>query len=275
MKVITFSREIGSYGDEIASVVARRLNYHLVDQSEIHQRAQECDQEYKDACSAFDLEEPKGFFQRFFFDKPAYASLFESLNYELAAGGDVVIVGRGSEIVLGTMEGVLSVDVVAPLAVKVNRVMEWHNWPMTEAENFVRHHEKLRNSMIESIFRVDLDNRYLYDLTINTAKMTADEAVEIVTAAAKSAKPIEDEAKWRENLNGLALAKRLESALRKSLPEGPLGGIEVKSCGSGIVSLEGLLTDKSIKSKAQKMAKEFEGIKEVRNNLKYLETLTP
>jgi cytidylate kinase len=275
MKVITFSREIGSYGDEIASVVARRLNYHLVDQNEIHQRAQACDKEYKDACSAFDLEEPKGFFQRFFFDKPAYASLFESLNYELAAGGDVVIVGRGAELVLGSLDGVLSVDVVAPLAVRVNRVMEWHNWPAVEAENFVRHHEKLRNSMIESIFRVDLEGRYLHDVTINTAKMTVDEAVEIVVAAAKNAKPIADEAQWRENLNGLALAKRLESTLRKSLPEGPLGGIEVKPCEPGVVSLEGLLTDLQTKAKAEKIAKEFEGVKEVRNNLRYLETLAP
>lgn len=275
MKVITLSREIGSYGDEIASVVARRLNYHLVDQNEIHQRAQECDKEYKDACSAFDLEEPKGFFQRFFFDKPSYASLFESLNYELAAGGNVVIVGRGSEVVLGEMEGVLSVDVVAPLAVKIKRVMEWQNWPQDEADTFVRHHEKLRNSMIESIFRVDLDNRYLYDLTINTAKMTVEEAVEIVVAAAKNAKPVADEAQWVEKLNGMALAKRLESAIRKTLPEGPLGGIEVKSCGPGIVSLEGLLTERAIKEKAEKLATGFEGVKEVRNNLRYLENLTP
>ena len=36
MKIITLSAEMGSYGDEIAAMVAKEMNFHVIDQAEVH-----------------------------------------------------------------------------------------------------------------------------------------------------------------------------------------------------------------------------------------------
>ena len=96
MGVVIVSRQVGSYGDEIAALTAQKLNYQIVGREKAHELAESCDPDFKDACQLYERETPKSFWERFFLNNIAYASLFESLNYDIAAKGDVVILGRGS-----------------------------------------------------------------------------------------------------------------------------------------------------------------------------------
>ena len=105
MAIITISRKAGSYGEEIAAEVAKKLNYRMVTPSDVHKLAEDCDADFKRACSVFEKEVSTGFLERFFFRDPSYLSLFESLNYELAASGNVILVGRGSQFVLADHPG--------------------------------------------------------------------------------------------------------------------------------------------------------------------------
>ncbi|MBT8363516.1 MAG: cytidylate kinase-like family protein, partial [Deltaproteobacteria bacterium] len=80
MTIVTISYQIGSLGGEVAEHAARLLNLELIDRQQVHTLAESCDDEYKDACSAYALEEFGGFLERLSFDRPAYKSLFEALN---------------------------------------------------------------------------------------------------------------------------------------------------------------------------------------------------
>jgi hypothetical protein len=40
MKIVCLSRQIGSYGDEIAAIVSEKLGLHLIDQTEIRRLAE-------------------------------------------------------------------------------------------------------------------------------------------------------------------------------------------------------------------------------------------
>ena len=95
MHIVTVSRQLGSLGDVIATVMAREMGYKLIGPDQVHERAHSCDPEFKDACTLYETEKGPGFWDRFFFDTPSYTALFKSLTYEFASQGNVVIIGTG------------------------------------------------------------------------------------------------------------------------------------------------------------------------------------
>src|SRR4030042_2831449 len=128
MHIITISRLVGAYGDVIATIVARRMGLDLIGREELHEMAQSCDPEYRDTCAVYEKEHGPGFFERLFFDRPSYYSLFEALTYDLAARGGVVLVGRGSQIVLRDVPGVFTARIVAPISIRISRIMARYNF---------------------------------------------------------------------------------------------------------------------------------------------------
>ena len=122
MAVVTISRQTGSSGDEIAVLLAKKLKYELIDDEKIHSLAEGCDDEYKDACSAYEIEKFHGFFERLSFNRPAYKSLFESLNLELAGRDNVILLGRGVQVVLKEFPGILHVRIVAPQEIRIKQI---------------------------------------------------------------------------------------------------------------------------------------------------------
>jgi cytidylate kinase len=137
MAVVTLSRQVGSFGDEIAAQVASRLGHRLIDRDQFQGLAETRDPDFRAArASSGPRTEPR-FFERLFFQNPSFTSLFESITFEVASWGDVVILGRGAQVVLRDMPGVFKARVVAPLEVRVRRVMEEKGVPLEEAIDFV------------------------------------------------------------------------------------------------------------------------------------------
>jgi cytidylate kinase len=268
MTVVTISRQVGSFGDEIAASVAEKLNFRLVGQEEIHDLGSSCDQSFKDACALFEREVPKGFMERFFFHNPAYTSLFESLHFELASLGNVVIVGRGAQIVLSGIPSVLKVRVVAPLKARINRIMDEKHMSAEEAGDYVNSYGHQRRALIESIYHTDLSNWALYDLIINTDILDREAGANIVVVAVRNMAVREDDAQLKQNLKNRAFAKKVESAIKKDVATTPFRNLEVKCPEPGIVVLTGFVHDKSTKEKAESIAAHHAGVTKVENQLR-------
>jgi cytidylate kinase len=122
MPIITVSRQEGSYGDVIAAILARNMGLELITREKVHEVAQSCDPEYSEACVDYESEHGPGFFERIFFDKTSYTSLFQALTYEQASKGNVIILGRGAQMVLQKIPSVFKLRVVAPTRLRVERV---------------------------------------------------------------------------------------------------------------------------------------------------------
>lgn len=268
MAVITVSRQMGSLGDGIAARVAETLGYKLVSREDIHRLAQDCDDDVKKACSLFESELPKGFRERYLFKEPSYASLFKSLNFELAAEGNVVILGRGAQVVLAGQTGVLRVRVVAPGDLREERVMERHGMDKAEAADYLRQYDQHRRSLIESIFHRSMSDWDLYDLLINTAGFDLERAASLVVAAANDWPQPADWEECRAEFNNLALAAHVESHILKKVPASPARGLAVHMPEAGKVVLTGFVQDKRTKEVAGKIAAEHPGITEVDNQLR-------
>jgi hypothetical protein len=271
MHIITMSRLVGAYGDIIAAIVARRLGLDLIGREELHEMALSCDSEYRDACAVYEKEHGPGFFERLFFDRPSYYSLFEALTYDLAARGGVVMVGRGSQIVLRDVPGVFTARIVAPLSIRISRIMGRYNFNQEEAENFIQKYDHERDNLMRSIFHKNINDWSLYDIIINTAHFTAAAASEIVIDAVDEIQRVPDPIALKEKLTNMALAKRIETQVRRKLTSPAARELEIMAGPDGLIKLTGRVRSEQDREAMEKIALEYPGVTGVENELTVME----
>lgn len=268
MNIVTISRLVGSYGDEIAAIVAERLGLEFIGRTALHEQALSCDPEYSDACSLYEAEHGPGFFERLFFDRPAHKSLFEALTFEQASRGNVVLVGRGAQIVLHNQPGVLSVGVVAPLDIRIQRIMARKGVSREEAAHFVNTHDQERQKLIKAVFDRDTLDWSLYDFVINTAHFTAGGAADVVIHAIQNMGKVPNPEDVKNTYRNMALAKRIEALVRKKMTSAVARHVEISIEPGDIVRISGVVREKGDKAKVGRIVEEYPGVTKVENQLK-------
>jgi cytidylate kinase len=269
MAIITISRKFGSFGDDIARKVAKQTGLRVIERADIHQLALKCDEELANTCRRFETEMPAGFFERIFLGDPAGASTFASLIYQEAAQGDVMILGRGSQIVLAKQPRVLKVRVVAPLEVRVERISKRNSITIDEATEYIEHHDRQRRSLIESIFHVDLSDWSLYDMMLNSADLQPDLLAQMICVVAEKLGPTSVEQKTA--FANLALAKRVEALIKKKVPTFWAYALNVENLGQGRLVLTGAMNSLASIELAVRIANATEGVKEVDNQVRFID----
>lgn len=272
MAIVTISRQVGSLGDEIAGLVADKLDYELIDREVIRTEALKCDADFKKVCSAYTEEiRPKGFFERLFFNDPGNTALFEALTYRLASRGDVVMIGRGTQFVLHHVPGVLKCRIVAPSEVRIERVARTRQVGHDQAARFVERYGKKRRALVEAIYHRDSDHFPNYDLVINTAVLTARDASDLIASAARRLGETVDTEERSRILNLLAFGKQVERAVKHAITSLSFRHVTVTAQADGKVVLEGVVADKDNRSTATRVARAVEGVTEVENRLRVAE----
>ncbi len=223
MIVVTLSRQLGSHGEQVAAQVAQTLNLRLVDASTIHQAAQragvpqvalvelEGGGEHRlaaqvlKALSAMPNLSPVGEPGAISSDQSSltlpFAGLFSptvpplSASLEgyvhmvnlvirgLAQEGNVLITGRGGQVVLRRHPAALHVQIVAPFADRVEAVRASHGLSKRDAQHRVRASDRARFDYVRRYHGVDWLDPTLYHLTINTGRVPQDTAVNLIVAA--------------------------------------------------------------------------------------------
>ena len=265
--IVVISRQVGSLGDEIAIEVAKRLSYQLVDQIQVHHLAKACDPEFAKACTLYEKELEPGFFERFFFSNVGYATLFESLNYELASRGNVILIGRGAQIVLKDIPGVFKARIVAPRDVRVKRIAQQQGTTYDEAFDFVNRYDNQRRALIRTLFDQDLKDWDLYDLILNTNNYDLETGSDIICHALELIPKNMDEEAFKEQLARMAFAKKVESKIKKRFPPSPYRNIGVTMKDKEVLTLSGFVSEMTTKETAGEIASKAEGITKVENQI--------
>jgi cytidylate kinase len=268
MNIITVSRLVGSYGDDIAAKVAEKMGLEFVGRTGLHELAMSCDLEYREACTLYETEHGPSFFERLFFDRPSHKSLFEALTYEQASRGNVVLVGRGAQIVLHDLPGVFCVGVIASRINRVQRIMQKLGITLEEAEYYVDKYDTERISLIKTVFDRDPTDLMLYNLLINTDHYTIENAADIIVHAIGKMEKRTDGNQLVEALKNKALAKRIEALVRRKLTSAVAGNVEICADSEGVIRISGRIREKADKAKVEKIAAEYPGVREVVNELK-------
>ena len=201
MRAITISREYGSAGGEIATRLARHLKWQLIDHEIVERVAAEMGTSLV-AAEAHD-ERTDGILARIFNNiqslQPAYmagASPEAFLRNEetylktvsqivlaAAAQGHVVIVGRGSQVLLAQQRDVLHVRIIAPFEKRVDYVMQREGIDQAAAESRIKMKDHDRMKHLEIAFHRKSEDAHLYDIVLSTSFLDLDSAVEIISFA--------------------------------------------------------------------------------------------
>ena len=102
---------------------------------------------------------------------------------EIAASGNVIIAGRGANMILAKHPEVLHVGLTSKRDERVSRIMERVSLDRGEAEKHTSENDKARNAYFQRYFKVHPDDARLYHMMINTDWMDVANAAEVVIAA--------------------------------------------------------------------------------------------
>jgi cytidylate kinase len=114
-----------------------------------------------------------------------YLETMTALIRDIAASGRVVILGRGSQMILRDTRTVLNVLCVAPPEVRWQRIAEDEGIGLEEARKKALQLDQARAAFHRKFWKVDVDDPRLYDVTVDTCRMSYDMAAEVVAAAAR------------------------------------------------------------------------------------------
>jgi cytidylate kinase len=112
-----------------------------------------------------------------------YFQTLESVVRELARSQALVIRGRGSQFILRDDPRVLHVLVVAPLELRVKRVMEDLKVDQEAARQEIARFDNSSREFIKRYFQAELEDPVFYDLVINTGYLSFSSAATIVIDA--------------------------------------------------------------------------------------------
>lgn len=119
-------------------------------------------------------------------DDRAFRQAATHIIEDLAEAGDVLILGRGSQMILRDFPGATHVQLVAEESVRIGRVMEWEGLSEEDAIARIRDSIRGREAFHKKFWKVDVWDPRLYDLVINTSKLSFETAGDLIVGAARA-----------------------------------------------------------------------------------------
>jgi cytidylate kinase len=203
MQAVTISREYGSGGGEVAARLAGRLGWRLVDHEVVVRVARALGVTLAEATTYDEHAEGLGerilrSLQSMTFVAPVptgdlpvgqddqsarYQGALQLVVQRAVDEGRVVIVGRGSQVLLRDRRDVLNARIVAPLERRIEYVASREGLDAHAARARVELKDRDRARYLQSNYHRLPSDPHLYDLVVNTGTLSIDDAVELLASA--------------------------------------------------------------------------------------------
>ncbi len=210
MSVITIRGQLGSGAPKIGKLVAAKLNYDYVDREIIADVASRLKWPEN---GIIEKEKPPGtllgriaeslahvysigidgYFGAYMptwemvLDNFQYLKGLKSVIKELATSNSIVIRGRGSQFILKNYPGAFHILVVAPVDIRIKRVMADLKVDEDIARKEIERFDDSRHEFSKRYFNAELEDPLHYDLVLNTVHLNFENSVSlIVNAVAKN-----------------------------------------------------------------------------------------
>ncbi|MDP9237855.1 MAG: cytidylate kinase-like family protein [Chloroflexota bacterium] len=122
-------------------------------------------------------------------DDEHYLRTLTSIIRGVAARGNVVILGRGSQAILQHEPETLHVYVTLPRPARVDTLIRREGLAPAEAERRIKQSDSNRLQFHRRYFKVEMENPCLYDLMIHAGRIAPDLAVQLIVQATRDRKP--------------------------------------------------------------------------------------
>ncbi len=217
MPVITISKEFASGGLEIAKRLAQKLNYDYLDKDIVKQVADQTkvsqqevmefeveghinvkaylsrifdldifkktnkDDEAQEVETTYDERDkiPYSFDTQGWIDSDIYRSMICKVVSELGQRPNVMIAGRGGQCILREQSEVINIRIIAAMADRIARLqIENPDLSNAQAQKQIDAMDKKSREYIKFYFKEDWNDPNLYDVIINTSRVSDDKTVE-------------------------------------------------------------------------------------------------
>lgn len=221
MPVITISREFGAGGTFIALKLAEAIGGTCVEKEIIHEIAQKMGKSHEDL-NDFDQDsynrvgvffqealssiakggrvfhpfgmgpldwESTSYYVPSFPDQDykhdEYIDVLTAVIKDLAAKGNVVILGRGAGRILQDLPDTTHIRIVADMKDRIARIMDEQKVDEAKATEIIEKKDAAASAFISDFFDVDWNDPHLYHLTLNTSRIAPEAALPMLLAAVK------------------------------------------------------------------------------------------
>jgi cytidylate kinase len=188
ISIITLSGEPGAGGRIVAARLAEKLGIEIFHKEVINEMAKSADVSEKlvetlDERGLSTLEDwiSSLVHERHLWPDRYMQHLMKVIG-TIGKHGRAVIVGRGANFILPP-EKRFSVRIVAPQAWRIKNVAKEYSISPEDAKRRVMRTESDRRAFIRKYFNADIEDPTNYDLTINTAVLSVDDAVKVISSA--------------------------------------------------------------------------------------------
>jgi cytidylate kinase len=205
MPIVTIRGRLGSGAPEIGKLVANQLHVDYIDREIINEVAARLNLEEQEVIRKemppARLQEriaealARGYsigdgiqgaylpFSQIPLDDSSYLEALTSLIKELARGHSAVIYGRGSQFILKDYPQTIHVSMVAPVNIRLKRVMETQGLTEEKAKQEMQRFDSAAREFHKKFFGAEMDDPTKYDLVINTENFNNETAAALIIEA--------------------------------------------------------------------------------------------
>lgn len=264
MSLITISQDFGSEGYAIAKQVADTLKLELYDDDRLKDAA------LKEGVSAENLrgleEKAPGFFDRLMGRKPdIYLDVLQSVVYRLARSGSGIIVGHGSQILLRDFGCALHVRIHASVESRAAAMAQQRGISHEAAEKIIAKKDDEYKGFFRYAFQMDPNDPGLYDLILNTGKISAETAAKYIADLAQSDDIKACSLSALESMDRLSLERKVHAELLANGVYSKMISIEIPEPGTALIY--GIAASKNEKEKIVNIVGRMKEIEKVEDNI--------
>ncbi len=266
MPVIALTQGMGSLAQDIAEELASELQLATL-QHEVGERVANKMHVSKSLINRLRAGKA-GPIERLTADREGMAIYSAEEVLEAAARGNVVLRGWGATCLLRPVPHVPCIRIMRPLAQRVQ-------WLMTEldtddaelAEAEIRRSDEANAARMHEQFGVDWGDPVLFDLVLNTDRLSVQTCVQQIKALLARPEFAETDAS-RALLNGMAVQAHVRAAMRANDATRNVD-VVIEGAGTGIV-LRGIVVNTDERSAAEQVAAGVPGVSAVDNQLRVM-----
>ncbi|MBI5721572.1 MAG: cytidylate kinase-like family protein [Burkholderiales bacterium] len=266
MAVVALTQGMGSLAQDVAEQLADELNLATL-QHEVADRVAEKMHVPRSLISRLRAGKA-GPIERLTADRASIAVYTAEEVLETAARGNVVLRGWGATLLLRAVPHVPCVRIMRPFEKRVDWLMAQLETDDRElAENEIRRSDHSNATRMHEQFGVDWGDPALFDMVLNTDRLSVETCVQQVKALLARPEFAETEAS-RALLQGMALSARVRSALRSDEATTQVD-VTIEAV-QGCVKLRGIVMTADECEAAGRVAAAVAGVASVDNQLRVM-----
>lgn len=266
MPIIAMTQEMGSLAKDVAIELAASMNLSVMRHEVVDHLAGKL---HVSTSVISRLREGKAtLIERVKNDKDRFALYSAEEVFTQADQGNVVIRGWGATCLLRPVPHVVCVRITRSMSKRVEWLMNHLETDDREfAETEIRRSDDAHASRMQQQFGVTWGDPVLYDVVLNTDRLSVHSCVEQIRALTLRPEFQETE-ESRKLLNNMTLAARVRAKLKDHEATAEINiTIEAEN---GNVLLRGIVINEREKAEVEKVATEVKGVTTVRNELRLM-----